>query len=114
MKEAYAALPKKRKQYFDELVSYAMKKPDTEKKEDNSSVLVESNGNPYLKLKIKKDAIIAYFKIEDSKSEVLKVSNVPVKTRQTEIRVVDEQSFEAAKYMINVQFKRFTERKGKK
>lgn len=109
--EAYDKLSKEQKKYFDELVNYALKKPDTEKKQEKKYLLVMANKKQYLKLKIRKNITIACFTNEDSKSQVIKDNEVSIKTRQTEIKVVDEKSFEAAKYMINVQFKRFSEKK---
>lgn len=108
-------MSKQKKGYFDELVDYALKKPNTTKVDSKYYVSVGTQDDSFIKLMIKRNVIIACFDNEENKVDIIKENKVSIKKQDTEIKVVDEKSLEAAKYMINVEFKRSNQRKsGKK
>ncbi|MDE5756096.1 MAG: hypothetical protein K2I23_03320, partial [Clostridia bacterium] len=64
--EAYAQLSKQQQKYFDGLRQYALTKDKCkEKKSTYFIVFGQSTANPLMKLTIKKDTVVALFKMED-------------------------------------------------
>ena len=105
--EAYALLSKEQKKYFDKLREYALSKDKCkEKKSTYFIVFGPTTTNPLLKLTIKKDTVVALYKMEDEYLKDIKRDasgeGTKIKVKETELIVADVQAFETAKNMIDL------------
>ncbi|MDE5755772.1 MAG: hypothetical protein K2I23_01630 [Clostridia bacterium] len=105
--EAYAALSKEQKKYFDGLRQYALSKQGCKEKKSTYSITIgPSTVNPLLKLTIKKDTTVALFKMEDEYLKDIKrdatSDGTKIKVKETEVVISDAQACKAAKNMIDL------------
>ncbi|MDE5756314.1 MAG: hypothetical protein K2I23_04420 [Clostridia bacterium] len=105
--EAYALLSKQQQKYFDGLKQYALSKPNSkEKKSTYFIVFGQSSVNPLMKLTIKKDTVVALFKMEDEYLKDIKrdatSDGTKIKVKETEVIISDAQACKAAKNMIDL------------
>ncbi len=105
--EAYAGLSKQQQKYFDGLRQYALSKPGSkEKKSTYFTVFGQSTVNPLMKLTIKKDTVVALFKMEDEYLKDIKRDasgdGTKIKVKETEVVIADAQACKAAKNMIDL------------
>lgn len=101
------------KHYFDELINYASQKPNAKTDEERYHISVGNGAGEFLKLKIRRGKTFACFTNENRKSQVIKETDVSIKAKDTEIKIIDTKSLEAAKFMINVKVKQFSGKKTK-
>ncbi|MDE6275955.1 MAG: hypothetical protein K2M75_05385 [Clostridia bacterium] len=105
--EAYAQLSKQQQKYFDGLRQYALTKDKCkEKKSTYFIVFGQSTVNPLMKLTIKKDTVVALFKMEDEYLKDIKrdatSDGTKVKVKETEVIISDAQACKVAKNMIDL------------
>ncbi|MDE5756806.1 MAG: hypothetical protein K2I23_06930, partial [Clostridia bacterium] len=105
--EAYAQLSKQQQKYFDGLRQYALSKPNSkEKKSTYFTVFGQSTVNPLMKLTIKKDTVVALFKMEDEYMKDIRKDatsdGTKIKVKETEVVISDAQACKAAKNMIDL------------
>ena len=105
--EAYALLSKEQKKYFDKLREYALSKDKCkEKKATYFITFGPTTTNPLLKLTIKKDTVVALYKMEDEYLKDIKRDatgeGTKIKVKETELIVSDAQAFETAKNMVDL------------
>ena len=105
--EAYALLTKEQKKYFDGIKEYALTKDKCKEKKSTYAVtLGQSTVNPLVKLTIKKDNVVALFKMEDEFMKDLRRDasgdGTKLKVKETELVVGDAQAFETAKKMVDL------------
>ncbi|MDE6276206.1 MAG: hypothetical protein K2M75_06700 [Clostridia bacterium] len=105
--EAYAKLSKQQQKYFDGLRQYAMSKDKCkEKKSTYFTVFGHNTANPLLKLTIKKDTVVALYKMEDEYMKDIRRNATSdgskIKVKETELVVADAQAFKTAKDMIDL------------
>ena len=105
--EAYALLSKQQQKYFDALRQYALTKDKCkEKKSTYFIVFGQSSVNPLMKLTIKKDTVVALFKMEDEYLKDIKrdatSDGTKVKVKETEVIISDAQACKVAKNMIDL------------
>lgn len=112
--EAYENLPTKQKQYFRKLKEYADKKPNATSKESKKYLIVGEGNKPYIKLMIKRNMTVAYFKLENENLKALRRSgngDVEIKVKETELKIVDDNAFEMAKNMIDLRVQQIAQEK---
>lgn len=107
-KEAYKALSKEQKKYFDGIRNYALGKDGAKLSESLVSQTVFIHNKPILKLKIRRGVTIASFKVEndlirDFKHQVETTSGI--KEKETEIRITDKSIFATACSMVDLMVK---------
>ncbi|MDE5756519.1 MAG: hypothetical protein K2I23_05445, partial [Clostridia bacterium] len=105
--EAYTQLSKQQQKYFDGLRQYALSKPNSkEKKSTYFTVFGQSTVNPLMKLTIKKDTVVALFKMEDEYMKDIRRDatgdGTKIKVKETEVIISDAQACKAAKNMIDL------------
>ncbi|MDE5756376.1 MAG: hypothetical protein K2I23_04730 [Clostridia bacterium] len=105
--EAYTLLSKQQQKYFDGLRQYALSKPNSkEKKSTYFTVFGQSTVNPLMKLTIKKDTVVALFKMEDEYMKDIRRDatgdGTKIKVKETEVIISDAQACKAAKNMIDL------------
>ncbi|MBD5099787.1 MAG: hypothetical protein HDT29_00565, partial [Clostridiales bacterium] len=105
--EAYATLSKEQKKYFDGLRDYALSKDKCKEKKSTYFVVFGPNtANPLLKLTIKKDTVVALYKMEDEYMKDIRRNATSdgskIKVKETELIVADAQAFGTAKDMIDL------------
>ncbi|MDE5756228.1 MAG: hypothetical protein K2I23_03980, partial [Clostridia bacterium] len=105
--EAYAQLPKQQQKYFDGLRQYALTKDKCKEKKSTYFILFgQSTANPLMKLTIKKDTVVALFKMEDEYMKDIRKDatsdGTKVKVKETEVIISDAQACKVAKNMIDL------------
>ncbi|MDE5756953.1 MAG: hypothetical protein K2I23_07680 [Clostridia bacterium] len=105
--EAYAKLSKQQQKYFDGLKAYALTKDKCREKKSTYFILFgQSSVNPLMKLTIKKDTVVALFKMEDEYLKDIKrdatSDGTKVKVKETEVIISDAQACKVAKNMIDL------------
>lgn len=99
--------------YFWRLVNHAMSFENTTFRQTVNFVSVLYGGKRILKLLIRKGAIVAGFVMEDNDLKRYKrsggISSI-VKTGETEVRIVDDESLEAALGIIDLEMKNLSEK----
>ncbi|MDE5755942.1 MAG: hypothetical protein K2I23_02505, partial [Clostridia bacterium] len=105
--EAYAQLSKQQQKYFDGLKQYALSKPNSKEKKSTYYILFgQSSVNPLMKLTVKKDMVVALFKMEDEYMKDIRRDatgdGTKIKVKETEVIISDAQACKAAKNMIDL------------
>lgn len=103
LKEAYAQLSDRQKQYFDMLKIYAQSKPHARAKEAKSYLNIGIGNKLFVKLTIKKNTVVACFALESEELLMLKQNGKgSIKPEETKIKIVDMNSYETATKMIDI------------
>ncbi|MDE5755868.1 MAG: hypothetical protein K2I23_02125, partial [Clostridia bacterium] len=105
--EAYAGLSKQQQKYFDGLREYALTKDKCKEKKSTYFIIFgQSTANPLMKLTIKKDTVVALFKMEDEYMKDIRKDatsdGTKVKVKETEVIISDAQACKVAKNMIDL------------
>ncbi|MDE5755572.1 MAG: hypothetical protein K2I23_00545 [Clostridia bacterium] len=105
--EAYAQLSKQQQKYFDGLRQYALTKDKCKEKKSTYFIIFgQSTANPLMKLTIKKDTVVALFKMEDEYMKDIRRDatgdGTKIKVKETEVIISDAQACKAAKNMIDL------------
>ena len=103
--EAYEALNREQKGFFNHIKNYALEKANAEEKRQANCICVKASGKQLLKLTIKRGITVAQFMLEN---DLLKnytrsgESAVAIKTKATEIPVYDVEAMNTACRMVDL------------
>ena len=100
--EAYNQLSDIQKHYFNVLKDYALMQPKARVKASRFYITIGVGNAYYVKLAIKRGNVVACFKNDDEDLRSIDKHDASIKIRETEIKIVDKNSVEAAKHMIDL------------
>lgn len=103
LRDAVNALPDNQKKYFKKLELYADKKTGATKKERKYDVTVGVGNNPYIRLEVKRNTLIAYFRLENEENWDLRyrLGIKSAKVKETPVKITNDQEFETAIGLID-------------
>lgn len=107
--EAYAELSKEQKSFFDNILGYALSKPDAKEFRTKSNIRVRSKGGQIVKLLIRRETVVSSFTIENDmlktyRKELAKNDGTKITVKATDVTIVDVDTFEAAKGLVDVAY----------
>ena len=103
--EAYEALNREQKGFFNHIKNYALEKANAEEKRQANCICVKASGKQLLKLTIKRGITVAQFMLENDLLKNYKRSGesaVAIKTKATEIPVYDVEAMNTACRMVDL------------
>lgn len=108
LEEAYRGLTKEQKSFFDNLREYALTKPDAKEYRTKSNIKVKSKSGQIVKLLIRRETVVTSFMIENDmlktyRKELAK-DGTKIAVKATVLPVLDVDTFEAAKGLIDVSY----------
>ena len=107
--EAYNALSKEQKSFFDKLYKYAMDKGGTKEKRNDNYIQIKVGTKPLTKMSIQRGVTVLSLIMEDKLLKDYRKSleeGNKISVKATQLKVINVDTFEMAKGLIDVAFER--------